>query len=43
MISQKQVTLALTVRIDKFLTDEDKKEKARVASAEWHLKNPRAR
>ena len=28
---------------DKFLTDEDKKEKAKVKSAEWRLRNPRAR
>ena len=31
------------VRRDKFLTVESKKEKARVASIEWRLKNPRAR
>ena len=29
-------------RKDKSLTDEDKKEKAKVKSAEWRLRNPRA-
>ena len=31
------------VRINKFHTVESKKEKARVASAEWKKRNPRAR
>ena len=31
------------VRIDKFRTDEDEKEKARVASVEWRLEDPRPR
>ena len=31
------------VRIDKFHTVESKKEKARVATAEWKKRNPRAR
>ena len=31
------------VKIDKFHTVESKKEKARVASSEWRLRNPRAR
>ena len=31
------------VRIDKFHTVESKKEKARVATAEWRKRNPRAR
>ena len=31
------------VRRDKFRTEESKKEKAKVATAEWRLRNPRAR
>ena len=31
------------VRIDKFHTVESKKEKARIATAEWRKRNPRAR
>ena len=31
------------VRKDKFRTEESKKEKAKVATAEWRLRNPRAR
>ena len=31
------------VRCDKFLTDEAKREKKRVTSAEWRLKNPQSR
>ena len=31
------------VRIDKFLTAEDKKEQARVRTAEWKKRNPRER
>ena len=32
-----------TVRRDKFRTEEEKKEKARVATAEWKKRNPGAR
>ena len=31
------------VRIDKIYTDEEKKEKKRLKTAVWRLKNPRAR
>ena len=31
------------VRNDKFLTDEDKKEKAKVKSAKWRKRNPRVK
>ena len=31
------------VRCDKFLTDEAKREKKRLTSAEWRLKNPQSR
>ena len=31
------------IRIDKVHTDEEKKEKARVRTAKWRKRNPRAR